>query len=94
MAKNTKFYKVTIDELSIKYASVISLPKTDAHTEKEYNEVGEFRNEIQPSEVSKGKIVSKTSYQYDETQNAIVANYEFENVIYMSIMNQYIHLCQ
>ena len=46
MAKNTKFYKVTIDELSIKYASVISLPKTDAHTEKEYNEVGEFRNEI------------------------------------------------
>ena len=79
MAKNTRFCRPINDGAAIEYAPVILPPNTGAPTEEDYNEAGWFKNEIQPPEVPEGKIVSKTTYRYDEELNAVVAYYEFED---------------
>ena len=79
MAKNMHFCRVANDGAALEYAPVIIPPKTGAPTEEEYNEAGWFRNGVQAPVVPEGKIVSKTTYRYDENENAVVADYEFED---------------
>ena len=79
MAKNMRFCKPINDGANLEYAPIILPPKTSAPTEIEYNEAGWYKNEVQPPIVPEGKIVSKTTYVYDEYKNAVFAQYKFED---------------
>lgn len=79
MTKNTRFCKPIDNGAKIEYAPVILPPKTSAPTEAEYNAAGWFRYAVQPPVVPEGKMVSKVTYRYDDDENAVVADYEFED---------------
>ena len=79
MAKNMRFCKPVEDGKRIEYAPVIIPPKTGAPTEEDYNEAGWYRNAIEPPNPPEGKIVSSVTYRYDEEENAVVADYTYED---------------
>ena len=79
MAKNTKFCRPSEDGKTIEYAPVIIPPKTSAPTEDEYNEAGWYMNGIQPAQPPEGKVVASVTYRYDESENAVVADYTYED---------------
>ena len=79
MAKNNRFCRPIDDGKKIEYAPVILPPNAGAPTEYEYNEAGWFRNAIQPPSIPDGKILASITYVYDEEQNAVVAQYTYED---------------
>ena len=79
MAKNTKYCKPIEDGKKIEYAPVILPPNPGAPTEEDYNEAGWFRNEIKPPVIPEGKMVASITYRYDEDENAVVAEYTYED---------------
>lgn len=79
MAKNMKFCRPTEDGKALEFAPVIIPPKTSAPTEYEYNQAGWYRNAVQPPEIPEGKVVATVTYLYDESENAVVAEYTYED---------------
>ena len=79
MAKNTKYCRPTDDGKKLEYAPVILPPNPGAPTEADYNEHGWYRNGVEPPVVPEGKIVSSITYRYDEEENAVVADYTYED---------------
>lgn len=79
MDKNKKYCRPINEGKQIEYAPIILPPKTGAPTELDYNDAGWFRNEIIPPTVPEGKIVSSITYRYDPLENAVVADYTFED---------------
>ena len=77
MVKNKNFCRPSADGKSLDYAPVILPPKTSAPTEWEYNDAGWFANAVVPPSPPEGKVLSDTTYRYDEEQNAIVADYTY-----------------
>ena len=79
MAKNMRFCKPVEEGKKLEYAPVILPPKTSAPTEEEYNEAGWFRNAVQPPQPPEGKMLASVTYRYDEEENAVVADYTYED---------------
>ena len=79
MVRNKNYCRPIDDGKAIEMAPIILPPNTNAPTEEEYNAAGWYWNGVEPPEIPEGKVVASTRYRYDAGENAVVADYEFED---------------
>lgn len=79
MARNTRYCRPVDDGKRLEYAPVILPPNPGAPTEYDYNENGWYRNGVCSPKIPDGKVVASVTYRYDEDENAVVADYEYED---------------